>query len=316
MRKLKIFSFSLIIIILVGFFYWRHRAPSWNGQDLHPSLETGDDFEILLVGDMGSGDANQASIAQAMNSYCQGHKLSAIIFLGDNFYPKGVESPEDPQWETTFVKPYNLDCIGKLPYYALLGNHDYKGNPAAEINYHGKSPAWNMPHRFYDLRLGKLLQLTMIDTNIMDICGFDQYCTIDFMIDSLSRSDAPYKIVLGHHPIASSSGKYPRSFQGTVLEKFLCDRSHYYIAGHSHHLEHLTSRNCPMDLFVVGGGGADLYQVKTWQKETLFADSSFGFLSLKVNPAALSFAFYDANVKQLYAVQRKRNEVPPVSQPY
>lgn len=313
--KLKTFPIILLVIVLIGMSYWRQRAPSWNGQNLHPRLETGDDFEILLVGDMGSGDEHQSSIAEAMNAYCQNHKLAAIIFLGDNFYPKGVASPEDPQWQEKFITPYRRDCIGKVPYYALLGNHDYKGHPEAEINYHGKNPEWNMPHRFYDLRLGKQLQLTMIDTNIMDVCGFDQYCTIDFMLDSLAKSDAPNKIVLGHHPIASSSGKYSRTFQGMLLEKFLCGKGKTYISGHSHHLEHLTSANCPMDLFVVGGGGASLYEVKKWQKETLFAKSDFGFMSLKVSPATLKFAFFDSQLKQLYEVERKKGEGPTLAQP-
>ncbi|MBC7533333.1 MAG: metallophosphoesterase [Oligoflexus sp.] len=317
MSKLKSFPIILLVLVLIGFSYWRQSAPSWNGQDLHPRLETGDNFEILLVGDMGSGDEHQISIAEAMNSYCQTHKLSAIIFLGDNFYPKGVESPEDPQWQSKFITPYNRDCIGKVPYYALLGNHDYKGNPAAEINYHGKTPAWNMPHRFYDIRFGKQLQLTMIDSNIMDICGFNQYCTIDFMLDSLAKTDAPNRIVLGHHPITSSSGKYSRTLQGMLLEKVLCGKAQTYISGHSHHLEHLTSANCPLDLFVVGGGGADLYEVKKWQKETLFAESSFGFMSLKVSPVSLKFAFFDSKLKQLYEVERKsgENKDPAPAQP-
>ncbi len=306
MSKKKLALVVLLAILFIAVCQWRYRAPSWNGQDIHPVLEAGEEFELLLVGDMGTGDEHQAAVAVAMNRYCHSHKLAAIIFLGDNFYPKGVESVDDPQWQSKFVKPYGTDsdCLSKLPFYALLGNHDYKGNPSAQIAYHGKSPDWIMPHRFYDLRIGRLLQLTMIDTNILDVCGFDQYCSIDFMLKSLANTNAPYKIVLGHHPIASASGKYSQTFQGWVLEKLLCNHARYYISGHSHHLEHRASAQCPLDMFVVGGGGAALYQTKEGDRETQFAQSTFGFLSLKVTPAALTFSFYDAAMQKLYSLEQ------------
>lgn len=315
MSKSKAYPFLLLAVVLIGFSYWRYRAPSWNGQDLHPMVDVEDNFEILVLGDMGTGDANQLAIAEAMNTYCQTHKLAAVIFLGDNFYPRGVASIQDPQWESKFIKPYNRDCLGKVPFYALLGNHDYKGNPSAQIEYKGGTPSWNMPHRFYDIRFGKRLQLTMLDTNIMDYCGFDQYCTLDFLMRSLKDSEAPNKIVLGHHPITSSSGKYSRTFQGQLLEQFLCGEGLTYIAGHSHHLEHLTSANCRLDLFVVGGGGADLYELRKWQKETLFAESTFGFMSIAVSPTTLTYGFYDAKLKNLYSVERKSGEGPAKAQP-
>jgi len=307
-----------VIALVIGFYSWRRKAPSWSGQDLHANLELieskdnpgkpGQDLELLMVGDMGSGDKNQAAIAAAMNTYCQTHPLVAIIFLGDNFYPKGVASPDDPQWQSKFIEPYGTDCLGKLPFYAMLGNHDYKGNPSAQIAYRGHSPAWHMPHRFYDLRVGKLLQLTVIDTNLLDICGFDQFCTIDFMLASLAKSEATYTIVTGHHPIASASGKYSQTMQGKILESLLCDRARYYVAGHSHHLEHRTSAHCPLDLFIVGGGGASLYETKKDQKTSKFVKSSFGFLSVKANPDHLTFAFYDEHLEKLYSVQHAAGE--------
>ena len=47
--------------------------------------------------------------------------------LGDNIYDSGVTSVTDPQWQTKFEIPY----MGvNLPFYVVLGNHDYGGNGA------------------------------------------------------------------------------------------------------------------------------------------------------------------------------------------
>lgn len=321
MRKL-VLGFSVVLgVLLIAFFVWRQKAPSYQGQDLHVTLPAQTQLEVLILGDTGTGDKEQEKIAEAMNTYCQTHPLAAVVFLGDNFYPHGVKSVDDEQWQTKFMKPYSLDCLKKLPFYALLGNHDYKGNPDAQIERRSESPAWIMPHRFFDVRLGKLLTLTMLDTNILDFCGFSTYCTLDFMRKSLSESTTTFKVVLGHHPVVSSSTKYPRKFQGNVFERLLCGSAHYYIAGHSHHLEHLTSGTCasPLDLFVVGGGGADLYEIKTWQKETRYAESVHGFMSLKVDEDAMTFAFHDNQLKKLYEVVKRKSEesahadIPPMN---
>lgn len=310
MKKLFISLILFLLILVIAFFVWRRKAPSYNGQDLHANVAVEGPVELLLMGDMGSGDEHQERIAEAMNTYCQTHPLAGVIFLGDNFYPKGVESADDEQWQSKFMKPYGRDCLQKVPFYALLGNHDYKGNPAAQIEHRSTNPSWTMLHRFYDIRFGNILNLTMLDTNILDICGFSSYCTLDFLRTSLAESNARFNIVLGHHPVASSSGKYARNFQGVFFERFLCDRAHYYIAGHSHHLEHLKSGTCktPLDLFVVGGGGADLYEVKTWQKETQFAESTWGFMSLRADQDKLTFAFYDGDLKKLYETTKTKDQ--------
>lgn len=310
MKKLLIGLGVLIVLLLSTFFVWRNKAPSYQGQSLHATLPAGEAVDILILGDTGTGDENQERIAEAMNTYCRSNPLAAVLFLGDNFYMAGVSSVNDEQWQSKFMRPYGRDCLKDVPFYALLGNHDYKGNTLAQIQKKSDKPSWNMLHRFYDIRIGDLLNITMLDTNILDVCGFSSYCSVDFLRTSLSESNARFNLVLGHHPIASSSGKYPRKVQGVLLEKYLCEKANYYIAGHSHHLEHLTSGACkkPLDMFVVGGGGADLYEVKTWQKETKFALSAYGFMSLRADKEKMTFAFHDADLKKLYEVTKTKAE--------
>ena len=50
----------------------------------------------------------------------------------DNFYNSGVTSVSDPQWLESWRTPYNHSSL-QLPWYACLGNHDYIGNPQAQV---------------------------------------------------------------------------------------------------------------------------------------------------------------------------------------
>ncbi len=67
-----------------------------------------------------------------------------IISTGDNIYPNGVDSVDDKQWQTKFKNVYTGDAL-KLPWYAVLGNQDYRLSPEAQVEYSRHDAQWNMP---------------------------------------------------------------------------------------------------------------------------------------------------------------------------
>jgi hypothetical protein len=71
-----------------------------------------------------------------------------IISVGDNFYPKGVKSVDDPQWKTTFEDVYSAPSL-KCRWYIVGGNHDEYSNISAQIAYTIKSPRWFFPNYYY-----------------------------------------------------------------------------------------------------------------------------------------------------------------------
>lgn len=293
------------VIVPMAFFVWRAKAPSWHGQQLRHTLSVDSNFEIIFVGDTGTGEAAQKEVALAMETYCERQKPRAIVLLGDNFYYEGVESVDDPLWNRIFQDVYRFPCLGTVPFYALLGNHDYRENPAAQIAYRSQNPSWHMPHRFYELNFGDRLQLIMIDTNVLDFCGMSSHCTFDFLRERLAQRQKRVPIVLGHHPLANASIKYQKTMmQSRLLERYLCQNAPIYIAGHAHHLEHRRVDNCDLDSFISGGGGAHLYEVRSGVPQTRFAQSQHGFLRLQVNPEVLNFAFFNTRLESLYAYNR------------
>jgi hypothetical protein len=72
----------------------------------------------------------------------------------------GVVSAVDHQWETTFTESFNQQSL-QIPWYAILGNHDYHGNPEAQIQYSHRAEGgqfkdadkrWKMPGHLYSVR--------------------------------------------------------------------------------------------------------------------------------------------------------------------
>jgi metallophosphoesterase superfamily enzyme len=102
-------------------------------------------LHFFVVGDWGrNGEEHQRNVAIMMSEAAKVVEPEFIISTGDNIYPNGVASVQDPLWMSSFenvYKEHNLFCIWNV----VLGNHDYRGNVQAEIDYSGISRRWNMP---------------------------------------------------------------------------------------------------------------------------------------------------------------------------
>ncbi|MBV9673249.1 MAG: metallophosphoesterase, partial [Verrucomicrobia bacterium] len=123
-------------------------------------------LKFLVIGDWGrQGQIDQIGVARQLLKTTQKRKCNFVISVGDNFYENGVQTPEDPQWQTSFENVYG-DL--RLPWYAILGNHDYRGKPDAQLQYAINHPNWRMPARYYcltqTLKYDSVAQFFFIDT--------------------------------------------------------------------------------------------------------------------------------------------------------
>lgn len=274
-------------------------------------------LRFFAVGDTGTGGDEQLAVAAAMEARCQAAGgIDGLLLLGDNAYQNGFTSVDDPQWQTKIFGPYGGDCLAAAPIYPVLGNHDYKGNPAAQIEYSLINKRWRMPNRFYAVRFGQLLELVAFDSQMSEICFKPAFCSVDFLLDQIKTEGKPpfvWTIVIAHHPIASSS-THGHGHVGGLREIFmkpvLCDRIDAWIAGHAHHLEH-REPDCRMQLFVSGGGGAELYPVKPYEQangvgtgEVRYAESRNGFLELELDGTRLKTQFIGTEGQVLHVSER------------
>jgi acid phosphatase len=267
-------------------------------------------LRLFVIGDTGTGGETQQRVAQAMEKRCLEAKPSGILLLGDNFYQAGVESVEDPQWQTKLLDPYGSECLSQLPIYPVLGNHDYRGNPSAQIEFSLVNRRWRFPNRFYTVRFGDLLRLVAYDTQVSELCFRPAYCSVDFLLHNVRRQDAAWTIAMGHHPLRSASlkqdgGGHRGGLRGYVLTPLLCDHADIYLAGHAHHMEHRRLDGCRMELVIAGGGGADLYGVSS-DPESLFAQSINGFAELELTRAELTVRFLDVNAAILHEARKQK----------
>ena len=276
--------------------------------NLKHDLSGSDSIRLFALGDTGTGGRDQLAVAEAMERLCRADPPDAILLLGDNIYQSGVSSTEDPQWQTKVFGPYGGECLDRLPIYAVLGNHDYKDNPGAQIEYSLINPRWHMPNRFYSVDFDNLLTVVAFDSEFSDACFEERFCTVDFMNATLNDSVAPWRIVMAHHPLKSASVKgfgHSGGLRGNLLLPFICDKADLWLSGHAHHLERRLEEGCRLEMIVSGGGGAKLYDVTPNQPGVVFAQSSFGFLTMDITKNSFAGTFFNAQGQALHQFERQ-----------
>lgn len=188
-------------------------------------------LRFVVLGDLGIPNVKLRPLAKALDRHIRQHgKHDAILVCGDNFYPKGVSSVWDAgfkAWNDTFLSYESL----RVPWYMTLGNHDYMGNPQAQIDFHYNREAnpnryWHFPSRSYhfgayvtdsnDATLPSFhVDFFALDTNgcqnhVRNVYPTSQYELHQQCLElgtKLCNSPARWKIVFGHHPIYTQGGE-------------------------------------------------------------------------------------------------------------
>ena len=300
---------GLILSLALGYLYWRSKAATSVGQGEVVAIDGAENLNFLILGDQGSGNVAQKKVALGMEELCNQTAYAGVVLLGDNFYPSGVASVDDIQWKEKFEDIYGHGCLGKLNFYATLGNHDYKGNALAEIDYSNHSTQWKLPGRFYGIRLNDLVEFVFFDSTFLDFCFDDKSCSLNFLNSRLNSLPRPrWQIAVGHHPFRSSSSKgftYDgKDLRSWILRKLVCGRADLALFGHSHHMELRQDPDCSTPFAILGSGGADLVDVKP-QGAPLFLKKEFGFGDIQISRNQMQLRFFDADANVLYVKNLK-----------
>lgn len=268
---------------------------------------------LLSLGDTGEGNVDQNLVGDQMSAKCMlVGGCDAVTINGDNFYQNGVSSVDDPQWGAKFEQPYDRPGLNGLPFYAVLGNHDYgitsTGDKQAQIDYTflpvGIGPGmrasdkWTMPAAWYDVQIGPV-HLFAIDTQ-----DFSQEQVTE-MTQKVAQSTATWKIVLAHHPRFTSGDHYFDNqllgFAGMydVQEAIYCGAD-MFMTGHDHDREIIDKgrdEGCPNTYFVISGAGAKVRErsglVPDDPSQLFYDETLEGFAYLEFNGNTLLFEFID-----------------------
>ncbi|MBD2438212.1 metallophosphoesterase [Nostoc sp. FACHB-110] len=228
-------------------------------------------LRFVSVADTGTGAKGQYAVAEAMNFYHQQNPYNLVILAGDNIYNNG----EIEKIGAVFERPYQALLKKGVKFQACLGNHDIRtDNGEPQIKY----PGFNMQgKRYYTFRRHQV-QFFALDTN----SNADWKKQLPWLEQELSRSNTPWKVVFGHHPIYASGvyGKNPE-FIKTFTPLFQKYGVQLYINGHEHHYERTTSINGTTYLITGGGAGTRPVGHSEW---TEYSASSLSFAAYEVYP--------------------------------
>jgi len=196
---------------------------------------------FVAFGDFGGG-AGQQAVASAMDKWASGHRVDALVTVGDNVYPTG----EPSLYASELDAPYR-SLRATRPMWATLGNHDVGAGHGAEELAHLGLPA--LPY----VKTLPQVQLLFVDANHPDAA---QAAWLD---QQLSASGPTFRIVVFHQPAYScglhgSTADVDRLWV-PVFEKH---RVPLVLNGHDHDYERFTSP-AGVTYVVTGGGGQDLY---------------------------------------------------------
>jgi tartrate-resistant acid phosphatase type 5 len=255
-----------------------------------PVGRPGPSIRIVGMGDFGSGSEGQREVAAAIVRMGRALPFDFGLTFGDNFYPSGMTGTDDPRWRDWWEALYGP--LG-ITFYPSLGNHEwYSGDgAAAEIAY--RSPTWRFPAPYYSFTAGPA-QFFAVDTTEMS------EAEVIWLDKAIGASAAKWKVVYGHHPIFApeknaKSGAYMKYMQAR-LWPVLRGRVDAYLCGHQHAMAHMDPVE-GVHFFMSGGGGAPLNKVSKKSTGAIFAESSFGFLTLEADAAALKIAIFDTDGK-------------------
>ncbi len=247
-------------------------------------------IRLVGMGDFGSGSDGQRSVAAAIVRMAKEQSFDFGLTFGDNFYPSGMTGTDDPRWRDWWENLYGP--LG-ITFYPSLGNHEWYSDDgaAAEIAY--RTPTWRFPAPYYSFTAGPV-QFFAVDTT--DISEAE----VIWLDKAIGSSTARWKVVYGHHPIFApernaKSGAY-MSYTQARLWPLLRGRTDAYLCGHQHAMAHMDPKE-GVHFFMSGGGGAPLAKVAKKDPNAIFAESTFGFLTLEADQANMKIAIYDTDGK-------------------
>jgi hypothetical protein len=247
-------------------------------------------IRIVGMGDFGSGSQAQRTVAAAIVRMGRENRFDFGLTFGDNFYPTGMTGTEDPRWRDWWETLYSP--LG-IAFYPTLGNHEWYSDDgaAAEIAYH--SPSWRFPAPYYSFTAGPVQFFAIDTTEISE-------AQVIWLDRQVGASSARWKVVYGHHPIFApernaKSGAYMKYMQAR-LWPILRGRVDAYLCGHQHAMAHMEPRD-GVHFFMSGGGGAPLSKVAKKAAGAVFAESTFGFLTLEADAARMNISIFDTDGK-------------------
>lgn len=280
------------------------------------------DVNLMVVSDLGrNGHYDQKTVAATMGRIAKEVGPDAVLALGDTHHYSGVQSVTDPLWMTNYELIYSHPEL-MVNWYPVFGNHEYRGNTQAVIDYSDVSRRWEMPARYYAKTFeddGTTVKVVFIDTTPLidkyhknadtypDAAKQDVDTQLQWLDQTLADSPEDWVVVVGHHPIYAYTDKSEsertdmQKRVDTILRKHNVDM---YICGHIHNFQHIRRPDSKID-YVVNTSGS-LTRVPKKIDGTVFYSDSPGFSILTADKKNLRLNLLDKDGKTIHYIERTK----------
>ena len=285
------------------------------------------DVCLFMVNDMGrNGYYGQRDIARLMGGMAEELDPETVIAAGDVHHFSGVQSTSDPLWMTNYELIYDHPEL-MLEWSPILGNHEYRGNTQAVLDYAGVSRRWAMPARYYTRTFSDdatSVRVIFIDTTPLimkyrldsavypDACKQDDNAQMQWLDRTLGEAKEDWVIVVGHHPVYADTGKdvsEREDMQQRLLPLF---RKHgnvdVYACGHIHNFQHIRPTDGTGADYVVNSA-ASLSRPKVSPVEgSVFTSGKPGFSVIEADKTTLTWYFVDGEGNILHSFERSKKQ--------
>ena len=294
-----------------------------NGQDAKAWSKMKADVNLFVANDLGrNGYYQQRPIAELMGNMAEEIGPECVLAVGDVHHFNGVVSVDDPLWTSNYESIYAHPEL-MIDWLPVLGNHEYRGNTQAVLDYAQRSRRWVMPARYYSRVYendGTTVRVVMIDTTPLiekyrtdsigypDACKQDIDAQLQWLDATLKAACEDWVIVLGHHPVFAQTSKSDseRADMQRVLLPVLRRYGNVamYVCGHIHNFQHLRVAGDGID-YVVNSAGALARKVKAVDG-TQFCSPEAGFSVISANKQSLALYMIDGKGVAINKVEHRK----------
>ena len=281
-------------------------------------------LNFYLANDLGrNGWYDQKPIAETMGRMAEAIDIEFVVAAGDVHHFEGVQSISDPLWMTNYELIYSHPDL-MIDWYPVCGNHEYRSNTDAVVEYSNVSARWTMPAKYYTFVKEEddvTVRIVMLDTTPMidkyreetekyaDASKSDWNEQIAWLDKVLSEADEDWVIVVGHHPIYAYTDKSDsertdlQQRLDPVLRKY--GNVDMYLCGHIHTFQHIRRPDCDIDYIVNTSGSLSREDVKPIDG-TVFCSNKSGWSLLTACKDTLSLHMLDKDGSVLHTVTRTK----------
>ena len=279
---------------------------------------------FYVANDLGrNGYYDQKPIAELMGRMAETVGIECVAAIGDVHHFEGVASTQDPLWMTNYELIYSHPEL-MLDWYPICGNHEYRGNTQAVLDYAKVSRRWMMPAKYYTKVIEDddvTVRLVFVDTTPMidkyrkdtgkypDAGKEDIQKQLAWLDQTLTDAKEDWVIVLGHHPIYAETSKNDteRTDMQNRLNAVLLKHKNVamYVCGHIHNFQHIRKPGTDIDYIVNTSGSLSRPKVKAVDG-TQFCSGITGFSLVCADKQTLDLHLIDKDGKVVYTVSKKK----------